>query len=340
MKSKPYVFQSSLAKYFNAFLDERITLGKSIINIKGTLKQFDMFLVQTKRSDTFISKEIYDQWLSTLANCSSPTKCIKARAIREFSTYMNTIGIDCFKPIPPRRHTEFIPHIFTQDELRRIFQASDMLRCKFYYSKTSLMVIPAILRLLFSTGIRIGEALSIKNEDVKFDKRAIVLNKTKNKNQRLAPINDSLEAVLKQYLHYRNIMPIKDIEAPSNYLFVNYYGKKCDGAVVRDWFHKILRMTNIPYKGREAGPRIHDFRHSAAVHALRQFSEAGKDTYCCLPILSVFMGHTNIQNTEYYLRLTQEMFPAILEQDTALTASIQNVISRSFFIKDHSDENI
>ncbi len=340
MKSKPYLFQSALAVYFNAFLEKRIILGKTVVNIKSVLKQFDLFLVQTKRNDAFISKGVYDQWFSTLENCSSSTKCIKARAIREFSTYMNTIGIDCFIPSSPRRHTDFIPHVFSQDELRRIFQASDMLRCKFYYSKTSLMIIPAILRLLFSTGIRIGEALSIKNEDVKFDKRVIVLNKTKNGNQRLAPINDSLEAVLKQYLHYRNLMPIKDIEAPFNYLFVNYYGKKCNGATVRDWFHQILRMTDIPYKGRKAGPRIHDFRHSAAVHALRQFSDAGKDIYCCLPILSVFMGHTNIQNTEYYLRLTQEMFPAILEQDAKITASIQNVISRSFLIKDNNDENI
>jgi integrase/recombinase XerD len=63
-----------------------------------------------------------------------------------------------------------------------------------------------------------------------------------------------------------------------------------------------------------SGPRLHDLRHTFAVHSLQNWIIQGRDTYILLPILSAYLGHKNIYATEKYLRLTSEMYPNTLKK--------------------------
>ena len=87
-----------------------------------------------------------------------------------------------------------------------MFAAAD--ECRLYDIRmgTSLMAIPAILRLLYSTGMRVSEALSIRNKDVHMDEHYILLRKTKNGSERIVPLGDSMEKVLAEYIQHRNRM--------------------------------------------------------------------------------------------------------------------------------------
>ena len=69
---------------------------------------------------------------------------------------------------------------------------------------------------------------------------------------------------------------------------------------------KISQLSNGKY------PRLHDLRHTFAVHALEQSVQKGLDPYCSLPALSIYMGHKGIESTEYYLRLTKHYFINVL----------------------------
>lgn len=74
---------------------------------------------------------------------------------------------------------------------------------------------------------------------------------------------------------------------------------------------------------REAArPRVHDIRHSFAVHSLEKMVKSGEDIYCALPILSVFLGHKTIAGTEKYVRMTQEIFPEIIKMENHLTSFV------------------
>jgi integrase/recombinase XerD len=68
-------------------------------------------------------------------------------------------------------------------------------------------------------------------------------------------------------------------------------------------------------------------RHTFAVHALQQNIEQGKDIYVSLTGLMVYLGHSNITSTEYYLRLTAEVFPDFLQRaDTVCAKAIPEVV--------------
>lgn len=65
--------------------------------------------------------------------------------------------------------------------------------------------------------------------------------------------------------------------------------------------------------GRGKGPRLHDVRHTFAVHSLQAAVEAGTDPNAFLPLLCAYLGHRRLSATERYLRLTAEAYPSVIK---------------------------
>ena len=80
-------------------------------------------------------------------------------------------------------------------------------------------------------------------------------------------------------------------------------------------FKEILEKCGISHLGHNQGPRLHDIRHTFAVHSLQHMVESGLDIYTALPILSVLLGHSSIYATENYVRLTIQLFPDIVTKN-------------------------
>ena len=76
-------------------------------------------------------------------------------------------------------------------------------------------------------------------------------------------------------------------------------------------FRRFLWRAGISHGGRGRGPRIHDFRHTYAVHCLKKWAEQEKDLTAYLPVLKTYLGHDSFEETAYYLRLTADVFPDI-----------------------------
>ena len=168
---------------------------------------------------------------------------------------------------------------------------------------------PALIRLLYSTGLRISEALALRDQDVNLEESYLLVNDSKNGKQRIIPISASLVVVCEEYIKYRAMLPYRKTE--SGYFFVNGNGDKCGGSV-RQWFKKCLDKAGIPYRGRK-DPRIHDLRHTFAVTSLANMVEAGIDIYAALLVLSGYLGHQSLEATNHYVRLTSAMFPQLIK---------------------------
>jgi integrase len=154
------------------------------------------------------------------------------------------------------------------------------------------------------------------------DKGFIHIRKTKNGCERIVPINDDLRAVLQQYVSYRDRMPLKNIAAPGNHFFIKPDGSPCIPRGIYRWFRKLLRKCGIPFIGNHQGPRLHDLRHTMAVHSMEQMARKGMDLYAFLPVLSTCLGHKSLSATEQYVRLTREMYPELTEQCSAVAAFV------------------
>ncbi len=301
------------------FLKEKEQKGLSKTKVlKDFMLEFDRFFQEYNIMDLQITETVILQWKSTRINDSKRTLYYKYHAWVNFCKYLCSIGIECYIPRIPREGSQnnYIPYIFTSEEMQLLFETADQLRIGGNRNTTPMFVMPALLRLLYSTGMRISEALSLKNEDIDFGKRIIYINRTKNNQQRLTVINDSLLLVLKEYKEFRDLIPIHDIDSAEKYFFTTQLGKPCYIGNIRTWFHKILYYADIPKQTYINRPRIHDLRHTAAIHSLQKLVNLGIDIYCGLPLISIFLGHKNIKSTAHYIRLTIQMFPDLIKMQS------------------------
>jgi site-specific recombinase XerD len=140
--------------------------------------------------------------------------------------------------------------------------------------------------------------------------------------QRLVPVNSSLEEVMKQYESYRNRMPIEGLMGKESFFFVSAIGNPLTAKTAYRWFKKVLRQCGIPHIGKNQGPRVHDIRHTTAIHSLEKMVKGGVDIYCALPILSTFLGHKTISGTEKYVRMVQEIYPDIIGMQNPVTSFV------------------
>lgn len=312
--SEKFNYRSVYAPYFKQFIVMKQTMGYVSLRTEWIFFELDKFFLDRNVTILGITKEQVDQWRATRINDATATIYTKYSILSQFCRFMCKIGYDSFIPRMPVNvaKNSFTPYIFSNQEMANIFCACDNLRLYDRHMSTIQFIIPAIIRLLYGTGLRISEALSLKNSDVDLQRRSILIRKSKNGEERLAPLSDTLAEVLKQYFHYRDKMPVPHISDVNNFFFVSPTGTYCRPGSVYKWFRQVLSKSEIPHQGDHKGPRVHDLRHTFAVHSLVKMAKAGLDLYYSLPLLSTFLGHKSLGATELYVRLTTEMYPDLL----------------------------
>lgn len=326
-----YEYNSALRDYFYAFIDHKVSKNHDEFSYAFLFKGLDAFLIDRNYDKRYIDEPIYKDWLAFRnERVCQVTIAREVSMMRMFLIFTTKLGNECYIPAPmiaPKK--SYVPHIFSEEELTSLFAAADGLRLKNRYTHNCVHMMPALFRLLYSTGMRIGEALEIRNRDIDMKARVIKLRKTKNGRERLSPINDSLASVLEEYIVNRNKIPFAGINAPDGYFFCGTRGQKAQHTTVRTWFHAARMDAGIPYYGRSSGPNVHCLRHTACVHSLLKMVRSGKDPYCCLPMLATFMGHRDVADTEYYLHLSEELYPEIVRLDRNISSGINSVLKNA-----------
>ena len=317
--NKPIPFKSIFAVHFNEFIEMKRAMNFDLKRIRIFFLELDRFFIAYKVENIHITKDQIIEWQSTQLNLKKTTLYHKCSLLRQFCQYLCHIGQECYIPnLPSYVESDFVPYIFSHEQIKSIFEACDKLVMTDRRKYCILFALPALFRFLYSTGLRISEASSIKNEDVDLKSQRIILKKTKNQEQRLIPINASMLDVLKRYQECRDKMPLPDLSAPDRFFFVSPIGMPLSECAVLYWFKKVLKNSGIS----RAGIRVHDLRHTAAVHSLMGMVNKNIDIYCALPILSVFLGHKSVVSTEKYVRLTQEVYPEIIKMEQSISSYV------------------
>jgi integrase len=179
-------------------------------------------------------------------------------------------------------------------------------------------LLPVLFRLLLGCGLRISEALEMRFGDVDLENGVITIRMSKFDKDRIVPLSSSVLNALLSYSVKQHKIP-KNGDAP---YFTHRDGRKINKDVIYRWFRKVLWSAGISHGGPGKGPRVHDFRHTFSVCSLKAMADKGMDIYCALPILSTYLGHSSVSATGQYVRLTQDMFPEIVEKASAIAAYV------------------
>ena len=304
-------FWGVYAPYIRQFIDLKRNLGYKYITEEYIYRRFDQFTIERGETEVGISKELADKWCERWNNESDSYRFHRCVCISQLSSFLCKLGIRSYIPRIPRNKSTFTPYIFSKEEMTSIFNAADALVTPSRIMNSIIFIVPALIRLLYGTGIRIGEALSFKNRDVNLRENYIIIKDSKNGKQRMLPISRSLSTVCQDYINYREKLPVE--QADNSPFFISLNGSACLQHTFYRYFRIVLKAAGIPYKGNGHGPRIHDIRHTFACHSLVNMAESGVDLYTSLPVLSTYLGHQSLNSTNGYVRLTAAMYPGLLK---------------------------
>jgi len=206
------------------------------------------------------------------------------------------------------RIPRYVPYIYSNNELKRIFAQTDCCRyCSIVPYRHFVM--PIFFRLLYCCGLRLGEARLLKVKDVDLLQGIITVTNAKLDKHRQLPVSPHLLERLKAY--HRNVHLASGQE---DWFFPGNSNKPMTMGNVEKNLRRFLWQGGISHGGRGKGPRVHDFRHTMAVHCLRRWVLEKKNLRAYLPVLQAYLGHVSLSDTCYYLHLTADLFPNITEQ--------------------------
>lgn len=314
MKNKeiPYIFSGPYKEYCQKYIDYKRRLGfKMGSPVYYGLRGLDVFMLRFKLSSDslMLTKEMVEAYVAIRGSESAKTQHMRMSMIRQFALFMNSLGFEFY--VYPESDfvqvkSDFIPYIFTHKEIEKLTRVLDEIQVSPWYP-TYHLVYPMLFRMLYGCGLRINEALGLKMTDINMDQGIITLDTTKNHTQRLIPMSQSLHKYCRQYIRHMNFTSLYD-----GYYYPTRRGEKYNSTPVYCQFRKFMTKAEI-FRENGTTPRVHDIRHTFAVHALEKMDVEGRDIYCALPILSMYLGHRGIESTEKYLRLTMEAYDSLLE---------------------------
>jgi integrase len=326
--NKEYVYKSAFGGYIANFLKLKKASGCSILYYENVFKELDVFAQKEGFYEGPVTEEFIKAWKQSISNVSKRTQYVKTTYVVQLLKMMVRHGCKCFIPVLPKDESKkYQPYIFTHEQIDQIFKAADNLKRITTKLNNSALLIPALFRLLYCAGLRISEALSLRNRDFDQDNRTIFIETSKNGSQRVIPLSNSMFNVLREYVIYRDRMPLKDVSSPDRLLFIKGNGEHVRITEIYNTFRKLLIKCHIPHLGKGKGPRLHDLRHTFAVHSLIKLCKDHIDLYTSLPIISAYLGHKSLRATERYVRLTAMMYPEINKQNYNVSEFIYSDIT-------------
>jgi len=297
-------FQSILASEMEAFLKFKQNLGQPYIRGFYTLRSFDCYLAEHHRGRGPLDwQDLVSGWLSRVPARKSRTVTCELAAIRQFCLFRRRYDPGSFVPdrglAPQTTKTKFLPHVLSSSQVAELIERTRELKDL----PLRRSGVRALLCMLYSTGLRLGEALRLRWADVHWMERCFFIRMSKGRS-RWVPFRVDLCKELEKYIAERRRYVG---QSPESFLLCHADGRAYSVLSASCTIRKLMRQAGFkPAEGR-FGPRPHDLRHGFARERLRLWYRSGADLQRRLPDLSVYLGHQNLLGTEIYLKAAPEL---------------------------------
>ena len=296
-------FQSCLRKQMQDFVNLRRLAGTDYQGQIMLLEYFDNVLLREGFQSLHLTPNIVQRYFSNNSHLHPRTLYNHFSLIRQFCHYLYQFDPLCYIPEPmkPVQSTSSrVPYIYTKIQVQDILDAAiklspkESLRPHTYYT---------LFGLLYTTGLRIGEALALNIDDFYQDSKLLYINEGKFHKARWVPLASSTHMKLKKYIDKRQQIRLKTADSA---LFISLNYTRLHYNTAHDTLRTLLKQCEI-HTSKEPGPRLHDFRHTFALHRILGWYRTGEDVNSLLPALATYMGHVNISSTQVYLQATAEL---------------------------------
>jgi len=266
------MFRSPLAHRLQAFWETRHAGGQRGLSTFVILRGLDDFLQSELKPGDTITPAVVQRWFKRMEHLSAGTRVNRIAVLRQFCLYQRFFDPrTCLIPrtFLPRR-TRFVPYIYSHKEVGQIMAAAKRIGPA---GNMRPAVVATLVGLLFSTGLRIGEALKLTIADLDLNRRLLHIRHAKFKKSRYVPLSPSTARYLAVYRgKLRRAGFATSATAP---LFIALSGGPLANNSFSNLFLAIIRKLDIRGPRGVRGARVHDARHTFCVNRLLAWHRNG-----------------------------------------------------------------
>lgn len=275
---------------------------------------FDFAAFMERRRASYITQPLALAWAQLPTNGQPAYWAIRLSHIRQFARHRS--ATDPRTQIPARgllpfRSQRARPYLYSNTEIEQLLRATlNMPLSPKHRRLGDLMprVFYCLFGLLSISGLRLGEARNLELQDVDLKAGVLTIRGAKFGKDRLVTLHTSTCRVLADYIARRERhwagRPV------SSYLFVSRRGNRLDAAQIHRAFYAASRQIGLRGALDSHGPRLHDLRHRFATTTLVNWYRSNEDPERRLPLLSAFLGHVHVADTQWYLSAS----PALMRE--------------------------
>ena len=309
---------ATLRERLDEYLAMRRALGFQLNDIDRQVGLFCTWLQARGQTRTFTIDEAVT-WARLNPDAHPSWWATRLSLVRRFAGYLHANGVDV-PVIPngllPARKPRAVPFIYSQQDLDALLAACGQV----FKDERIAATLRTVIGLLAATGLRIGEALNLRVDDIDQVNDVLVIQAAKSA-ERLVPIHPTTTAALMQYI----ALPARTATHPDRDgpVFVTAKGTGYVYVTFQGMFKRVREAAGLTPRGR-ARPRLHDLRHTfATAHMTAAYSRDG-DPDRVLSLLATWLGHCDAAHTYWYLSATGELMALAADRLQSNTADISD----------------
>ena len=290
------------------YLVMRRTLGFKLTHQAGTLMGFVDYCEQHQLEH--ISTDAAVDWaVHTPRSTDTLWWARRLMVVRIFARHL--AAFDPATQIPPAdvlpgQYRRVTPYLYSAGQIDALMAAAAALTPPLRAGTYS-----AVIGLLVTSGMRIGEVCRLDRPDVDLDCGLITIRDSKFGKSREIPVHASTAGALSGYAAQR------DLSWPSSTtaaFFLTTRGTRINQNTIHPTFRALRRTAGIAAPPGARAPRIHDLRHTFTMNCLLGWYSAGLDVPPRLPLLSTYLGHVDPKSTYWYLQATPELLALAVDR--------------------------
>jgi len=304
---------TTLREAVGEYLSLRRSLGFKLHEAGKLLLAFVQFMEEHRSSS--ITTRLALAWAQQPSTVQPAEWARRLSVVRTFARHRS--ATDPRTQIPPEgllpyRPKRARPYLYSEEEIRSLLRAA--LRMPYRYERDKLRprAFYCLFGLLSVSGLRLGEARNLELQDVDLKAAVLTIRGAKFGKTRLVPLHASTCAVLGDYIARRQRHWTG--RAVSSYLFVSNQGHRLDGGEIHRTFYALSRQIGLRGPSDRRGPRLHDLRHRFATNTLVQWYRSGQDPERRLPLLSAYLGHVHVADTQWYWEGSPELMREAMQR--------------------------
>ncbi len=299
----------SLQQRIDDYLAERRRLGFALRSSDTFLAGFARYVVSRDHRGP-LTLELMSDWVrqGKHGKGTPGTWARRLEKLRLFVRYLKQFEPDTEVPdesmfgAPPGR---VAPHIYDDEEIVELLSAVRKLGP---HGSLRPATFETLFDLMASTGLRVSEAIHLRDADVDLKHGLLIVRQTKFAKSRQLPLHPSTVAALARYRGQRTRHVSTMDDTP---FLISSRGRRLGQPLGDRQAHRVFNMLRDSLgwvnRGAHDAPRLHDLRHAFAVRRMMIWHEEGADIDQMVLALSTYMGHAKIRYTYWYLTAVPEL---------------------------------